>query len=223
MNQVLVWDFPTRFFHWSLVFLMVGLFYTGFAGEMVWHFRLAYVVLTLIFFRICWGFAGGTYARFNSFLFNPLEIFFYFKNLFNLQSEKHYLGHNPLGGLSVIILLSLILVQGISGLFTTDDIASEGALYSLVSSKMGAFFTKLHKTNFQLIIAMVLIHISAIFFYLFYKKENLIKPMLTGYKTTTENPILKPVKIWVALIFLLISALLVAIIVNLPILLKFLK
>lgn len=223
MNQVLVWDFPIRFFHWSLVILMVGLFYTGFTGEMVWHFRLAYVVLTLIFFRICWGFVGSTYARFNSFLFKPLEIVEYLKNFFNPHTKKHYLGHNPLGGLSVIVLLSLILVQGISGLFTTDDIASEGALYSLVSSKTGAFFTKLHKTNFQLIIAMVLIHISAVFFYLFYKKENLIKPMITGYKMTTESPILKPVKRWVAVISLLVSALLVAILVNLPMLLKFLK
>jgi len=223
MNQLLIWDFPIRFFHWSLVFLMVGLFYTGFTGEMVWHFRLAYVVLTLIFFRIFLGFFGSTYARFNSFLFNPLEIFTYFKNLFNPQTEKHYLGHNPLGGLSVIVLLSLILVQGISGLFTTDDIASEGALYSLVSSKTASFFTTFHKTNFNLIIAMVLIHISAIYFYLFYKKENLIKPMITGYKMTKETPILKPVKMWVALIFLLISTLLVVIIVNLPILLKLFK
>lgn len=223
MNQLLVWDFPTRFFHWSLVFLMVGLFYTGFAGEMVWHFRSAYIVLALVFFRICWGFVGSTYSRFNSFLFNPLEVFNYLKNLFNLKTEKHYLGHNPLGGLSVIILLSLILVQGISGLFTTDDIASEGALYSLVSSKMGAFFTKIHKTNFKLIIAMVAIHISAIFFYLFYKKENLVKPMLSGYKTLLETPSVKSTKLWVALLFLLISSILVVIIVNLPMILKLFK
>lgn len=223
MNQVLVWDFPIRFFHWSLVILTVGLFYTGFAGEMVWHFRLGYGILTLVFFRIFWGFFGSSYARFNSFLFKPLEIFIYLKNLFNLHSEKHYLGHNPLGGLSVIVLLGLILVQSISGLFTTDDIASEGALFVLVSNKVASFFTTLHKTNFKLIIAMVVIHIGAIYFYFLYKKENLIKPMLTGYKNSVELPILKSVKMWVALIFLLISSFLVVLIVNLPAILKFLK
>ncbi len=223
MNRILVWDFPIRFFHWSLVILIASLFYTGFAGEMIWHFRLAYIALTLIFFRIFWGFFGSSYARFNNFLFPPLEILNYLKNIFNPQTKKHYLGHNPLGGLSVIVLLSLILVQGISGLFTTDDIASEGALYSLVSSKTGAFFTKLHKTNFKLIIAMVAIHISAIFFYLFYKKENLIKPILSGYKILSETPHVKSTKLWVALLFLLISSVLVAMIVNLPILLKLFK
>jgi len=223
MNQVLVWDLFIRFFHFFLIVLMVGLFYTGFAGEMVWHFRLAYVVLTLIFFRIFWGFVGSFYARFNSFLFPPLEILNYLKNFFNPQTEKHYLGHNPLGGLSVIVLLSLILIQGISGLFTTDDIASEGALYSLVSNKVASFFTTLHKTNFKFIIAMVIIHISAIYFYFFYKKENLIKPMITGYKMTEKKPILKPAKTLVALIFVLISMGIVALIVNLPMLLKLFK
>lgn len=223
MNWILVWDVPTRFFHWLLVFLVGNLFYTGFAGEMVWHFRLAYVVLTLIFFRICWGFIGSTYSRFSSFLFPSLELIDYIKNLFNPHPLKHYTGHNPLGGLSVMVLLSLILIQVISGLFTTDDIASEGALYGLVSTKVGSFFTKIHKLNFKLLLSFIILHISAVLFYLFYRKENLIKPMLSGYKTTQENLIIKSTKIWVALILLLISTFLVVIIVNLPTLLKLFK
>lgn len=223
MNHVLVWDIAIRFFHWLLAFMMVGLFYTGLTGEMVWHFRLGYSIFALILFRISWGFFGGTYARFNSFLFHPLEIFDYFKNFFNPNPLKDYLGHNPVGGLSVIVLLSLILVQAISGLFSTDDIASEGPLYLLVSNKVANFFTKIHKFNFKLLIPLILIHIGAIYFYFLYKKENLIKPMITGYKTTKENSILKPVKIWVAFMLLFLSIGIVALIVNLPILLKFLR
>jgi len=223
MNNILVWDFPLRFFHWLLALFIIGSFYTGFTGEMVWHIRLGYAILTFIFFRICWGFFGGTYARFNSFLFKPSEIFNYLKNFFNKNPPNHYVGHNPIGGLSVIMLLSLILIQVISGLFSTDDIASEGPLYILVSNKMASFFTTLHKTNFKLLIPIILIHIGAVYFYFLYKKQNLITPMITGYKTTFEIPHLKPAKMWIASILWILSICLVALIVNLPIVLKFLK
>ncbi|MEY3221058.1 MAG: hypothetical protein RIT27_2415 [Pseudomonadota bacterium] len=223
MNKILVWDFPLRFFHWLLVICMVGSFYTGFTGEMVWHFRCGYAILTLILFRIGWGFFGSTYARFNSFLFKPSEIFNYLRQFFNKNPPNHYVGHNPMGGISVIVLLGLILIQVISGLFSTDDIASEGPLYILVSNKMASFFTTLHKTNFKFLLLIMTVHISAVFFYLLYKKENLIKPMITGYKTTFETPYLKPTKIWISSILWVLSICLVALIVNLPIVLKFLE
>jgi cytochrome b len=174
-----VWDLPIRLFHWLLVIGIVLSFITVKIGgnAMEWHARVGYCVLTLIIFRICWGFIGSHHARFIHFVPSP-------KGFLNYVSGKTKagLGHNPLGALSVLGLLFSVGLQAVTGLFANDDIAFEGPLAKYVSSGAVELLTSIHRQNEKILIALIVIHICAIFYYQKFKGENLIKPMLLGDK-----------------------------------------
>lgn len=182
-QRVRIWDLPTRLFHWSLAVLVVFSIVTAHVGGawIDWHFRSGYAVLALIAFRIAWGFVGGRHARFASFLRGPSAI------AAALRGEPApHAGHNPLGGLSVIAMLALVGAQAVGGLFANDDIASEGPLVRLVSKATSDTITTLHRINEKLIIALVVLHVAAIFFYLWRKRTNLVRPMITGDKSDVD-------------------------------------
>lgn len=182
-QRVRIWDLPTRLFHWSLAVLVVFSIVTAHIGGawIDWHFRSGYAVLALIAFRIAWGFVGGRHARFANFLRGPSGIAAALRG----ESAPHA-GHNPLGGLSVIAMLALIGAQAVGGLFANDDIASEGPLVRLVSKATSDTITTLHRINEKLIIALVVLHVAAIFFYLWRKRTNLVRPMITGDKSDVD-------------------------------------
>ncbi len=182
-QRVRIWDLPTRLFHWSLAVLVVFSIVTAHIGGawIDWHFRSGYAVLALIAFRIAWGFVGGRHARFANFLRGPSGI------AAALRGEPApHAGHNPLGGLSVIAMLALIGAQAVGGLFANDDIASEGPLVRLVSKATSDTITTLHRINEKLILALVVLHVAAIFFYLWRKRTNLVRPMITGDKSDVD-------------------------------------
>jgi cytochrome b len=174
-----VWDLPIRLFHWLLVICIISSFITVKIGgnAMEWHARVGYCVLTLIIFRICWGFIGSHHARFIHFVPGP-------KGLLNYLSGKTKagLGHNPLGALSVLALLCSVGLQAVTGLFANDDIAFEGPFSKYVSSSTVELLTSIHYFNEKILIALIVIHLCAIFYYQKFKGENLIKPMLLGDK-----------------------------------------
>jgi cytochrome b len=177
-----VWDLPTRIFHWSLLVCVVGLFVTVNIGGnwMQWHFRCGYAVGTLLLFRIVWGFVGGRWSRFASFIYAPSTVLAYFKGQ---GKPEHSVGHNPLGAGSVFALLGFLLLQVGTGLFSDDDIAFQGPLAKLVSSARVSAATWYHKqVGSKVLFALIVLHIAAIVFYLYKKKENLIRPMLHGDK-----------------------------------------
>lgn len=180
---ILVWDFPTRLFHWLLVILVIISFATGDIGgnAMQYHKLSGFAILVLILFRLIWGFVGSGESRFATFLKDPFAVIRYAMTLLRKDSP-HYLGHNPLGGWSIIALLLTLLVQASTGLFANDDIATEGPLYAWVTKATSDGLTRIHRLNQELIIALVSIHVLAVLFYFFYKGENLIKPMITGVK-----------------------------------------
>lgn len=182
-QRVYVWDIPTRLFHWALVLLVVGAFVTQEIGgnAMIWHGRIGLTILGLLVFRIVWGFVGSTYARFASFVRGPATIRDY------LSGRWHGLGHNPLGALSVLALLATLSWFAATGLFANDDIAFEGPLYALAGKALSDKLTTLHKFAEPVLILLVLAHIGAIMFYAHVKKDNLVKPMLTGWKDTNEG------------------------------------
>ncbi|MCM8611527.1 cytochrome b/b6 domain-containing protein [Accumulibacter sp.] len=177
-QRIRVWDLPTRVFHWALVLLVVASFVSGKIGgnAMVWHGRFGLAILGLLSFRLLWGLIGSTYARFISFLPTPAAIMAY------LRGQWRGLGHNPLGALSVFGLLGLLAFQVGSGLFANDDIAFRGPLYALVSSELSERLTGWHKLSVNLLVLLVLLHLTAIGFYAHVRKENLVRPMLTGWK-----------------------------------------
>ena len=186
MLKVRVWDLPTRLFHWSLVLCFVGLILTGQAGgaAMVWHFRLGYCVLTLLLFRLVWGFVGGHWSRFSAFVVGPTTIWRYLQG----QAEpRRSVGHNPLGFLSVIALLGFALLQVAAGLFSDDEIATSGPLAKMASSRVVGYATFYHTQLGKLVlIALVLMHIAAMIYYRVRRKENLVLPMLNGDKHVIE-------------------------------------
>jgi cytochrome b len=178
-----VWDISIRIFHWSLV---AGIGFLWFSGEeggniMTWHIYIGCTMLGLIVYRLFWGIIGSPYARFSEFLKGPSHTFAYLKSI--LKGEKtDYLGHNPLGGWMVVILMILIFTQAFSGLFSSDDIFTEGPFYSLVSSKTSELFTSIHHLNFNVLLVAIALHIGAVAYHVLIKKEALIKSMLTGKK-----------------------------------------
>jgi cytochrome b len=172
-----VWDLPTRLFHWSLVLLVIAAFVSAKIGgnAMLWHGRFGLAILGLLAFRLAWGFAGSTYARFTQFVRGPGAIRTYLRGGWQGQ------GHNPLGALSVLALLGVLMLQAATGLFANDDIAFEGYLVPLIGSEMSTQVTGIHHLLEKLLMLVVAAHVGAIVFYVRVKKHNLVRPMLTGW------------------------------------------
>ncbi|NLA52064.1 MAG: cytochrome B [Alcaligenaceae bacterium] len=175
-----IWDLPTRLFHWSLAASVIGAFITIKMGNMDWHLRFGEWVFCLILFRIIWGFVGPYYARFSQFIKGPSAIINYLKN-----SKKVY-GHNPLGALSVIALLALFGFQAVTGLYTGDGYFYQGPLYSVGRGIRDTMTSWHHQTEIWMILLFVL-HVGAVFYYKFFKKDNLLTPMISGKAPLDNN------------------------------------
>lgn len=166
--------------------------------------QVGYTILTLVLFRLLWGLYGSEHARFSNFLRGPGKVLGYVKTLFKGNTAAT-VGHNPLGGWSVVAMLSLLLLQAGTGLFANDDIYNEGPLTAWVSNATSGLLTRIHKINFNLLLAITGIHIAAVLFYLLVKKDNLIKPMFTGFKELDERqPASRQRPWWLALATLLL-------------------
>ena len=185
-TKIRVWDLPTRLFHWGLVLCIVGLVVTGYRGAMDWHARLGLTVLALLLFRIVWGFVGGRWSRFASFVYAPSSVIAYLRGR---SHPDHLVGHNPLGAGSVFAMLVFLLVQVGTGLVSDDEIAFQGPLNRLVETSQGLAATWYHKAVGQWILAaLIALHIAAVLFYLWKKKDNLVGPMVHGDKAVAGSP-----------------------------------
>jgi cytochrome b len=203
MKKVLVWDLPTRLFHWLLVAAVGGAYLTGETGGnwLVWHARLGFLIVGLVVFRLVWGFAGSTYARFTTFVRGPAAI----KD--HLAGKWHGLGHNPLGALSVLALLGLVALQFGSGLFAfNDDTGFTGPFYELVSKVTGDTATWLHHKIIDLLIVLVGLHVAVIVYYTRFKKDNLVIPMITGHKNVSQGESARGGSLLAFIVALLIAA-----------------
>ena len=182
-KRIYLWDWPTRMFHWSLMLAVLGAVVTGQLGGnlIVWHGRLGVAIAGLLAFRLVWGVLGSTYARFKQFFPTPARVKAY------LAGAWHGEGHNPLGALSVLALLGLLVVQVLTGLVANDDIAFTGPLFPLVDKAWSNRLTGLHHLLSNVLIALVLLHVAAIAFYARVKKQALLKPMVTGWKADAKG------------------------------------
>jgi cytochrome b len=178
-----VWDLPVRLFHWVLVALILVSFVTAQIGgnAMQWHEWSGLSVLSLLLFRLLWGFVGSTYARFASFVRGPRAALAYARAL--LRGEVPFFpGHNPLGGWMIVLLLASLVLQAGTGLFANDDVMIEGPFARYVTKETSDLLTRVHHFNFNVLATLVGLHVAAALFYLFARRENLILPMLTGRK-----------------------------------------
>lgn len=184
-NTVRVWDLPTRLFHWLLLACLVGLVSTAQAGgnAMEWHFRLGYAVLSLLLFRFAWGFVGGQWSRFSSFIYSPRTLICYLRGQ---EQPEHAIGHNPLGAISVFLLLGVLLLQVVSGMISDDEIAATGPLVKYVSDTLVRSATFYHKDiGANILYGLAALHLGAILFYKFKKGQNLTLSMFHGDKNIT--------------------------------------
>lgn len=177
-DSLRIWDLPTRLFHWLLALGVGGLIVTGNVGGewMTWHFRLAYGVMALLLFRLVWGVVGGRWTRFTSFVPSPGRLWRYVRH-----GESTRPGHNPLGALSVLALLTVLILQVASGLFIDDEIANTGPLVGWAAKAW------VHRASHWHVVwgkwalyGLVGLHILAIAFYAVVKKKRLAKAMVTG-------------------------------------------
>ena len=217
-SKIRVWDLPTRIFHWLLAAAVIGSLISANVGgaAMEWHFRLGYAVLSLLLFRLVWGVVGGHWSRFSTFLYSPATLW---RHISGRARPEHAVGHSPTGALSVFGLLVFLLLQVAAGLFSDDDISAYGPLGKFVSNGVVESATFYH-TNVGkfVVLALIVAHLMAIAYYVFKKKNNLIRPMLSGDKAT--DILVPPSRDdansrWLALAIFVICASLVAAMVNL--------
>jgi cytochrome b len=189
LRRIRVWDLPTRLFHWLLAACVIGSVVSAKVGgnAMVWHFRLGYVILSLLAFRLVWGLVGGHWSRFARFVYSPATLLRYLRGKAT-AAEYLDVGHTPTGALSVFALLTILLVQVGTGLVADDEIANTGPLIRFVSGATSSAATSWHKGYGQwIIIGLVVLHVLAVVFYLVKKRQNLVAPMLSGDKSLPEG------------------------------------
>ena len=179
----LVWDLPVRVFHWLLVLSIIGSYTTAKLGLMPWHIRLGELMVGLLVFRLIWGLVGPRHARFINFIKGPRSVGQYLKG--GIRS----VGHNPLGAGMVLLMLLLLVLQVGTGLFSTDDIAFTGPYFPSVSHDWAEKLTAVHHKNFNIILGAIVLHLCAIVYYTFVKKEPLVQAMVHGRKPAEHVPL----------------------------------
>jgi cytochrome b len=181
-RPVLVWDLPTRLFHWLIVVLVAAAYVTERLNWMDWHARSGEAVLALVLFRLLWGCFGSETARFRNFLAPPAAAVDHLRHIFRREPDMQ-VGHNPAGGWMVVLLLALLLGETLTGLYVNNDVADTGPLTQWVPAWIANAITALHTILWDALVAAVVMHVLAIALYATAKGHSLLRPMLTGRKS----------------------------------------
>ena len=188
-QKILVWDAPTRVFHWVQALCFLGAYLTSDSEKTRdIHVALGYILFGLIVFRLLWGFMGTRYAKFSSFLFKPSQIISYMMALLKGKAE-HFVGHNPVGSVAIWLLLSLGLTLGVTGvMLLQDDVAD--------------IVVDIHGYATNAMLAVVAVHLIGVFMSSFLHKENLVRAMITGFKPGESGQGIKCTYNWLGLVML---------------------
>jgi len=194
------WDLPTRLFHWTLVALVAACWWSAENDQQDLHLYLGYGVLSLLLFRVGWGLFGSSTARFSSFVRGPASVLRYVRDRFHWPTA----GRAPLGALSVVALLAMLFVMVGTGLFAADeDGLFSGPLAFVVSLSASDLMTDLHEDLFNILLALIALHVAAILLYRLALGRNLLGPMITGKAELGDGvEPMRPGKWWVALLCL---------------------
>lgn len=191
IKRILVWDVPTRVFHWLLVASFAVAFLTA-ESERTRdiHVLSGYILLGLLGFRVLWGFIGTRYARFGSFLFGPGEVVAYVKSLVK-RNPVHYVGHNPAGSVAIWLLLALGFASGVSGVLVYQELG-------------GDVLEELHDAVSYAMLAVVAVHVLGVLVSSVMHRENLVRSMITGYKPDGQDTGIKRSYAWLGVIMLVV-------------------
>ena len=181
-----VWDAPTRLFHWTIVLLVAFSYVSADRGWAELHYLSGYTMLSLLLFRLIWGFVGSETSRFGKFLRNPVEGWRHLAQ-FGRREPDVEIGHNAAGGWMVLVLLMLLLLQVVTGLFSYGDVDAYGPLSKYLTRAQGEQVVALHALNFNVILGAIVLHVLAVAAYYAVKRHNLIAPMFTGRKRLPGN------------------------------------
>lgn len=184
--RILVWDSPTRIFHWILVFCFAGAMVTQDMERLrLVHNTFGYTMLGLVGFRLVWGLIGTRYARFSSFMPSPQRVMDYLRSLIR-RHPMHTVGHNPIGALGIVAMLILTIGVGVSGVFLDQEIAKE-------------LFEEVHEMLANLLFVIVGIHVVGVIVSSMIHKENLVGAMISGYKTGMASQGIRSALWWLGL------------------------
>ena len=178
-RRLRVWDPWVRLVHWAIVILLPFSWWTAETDRWDWHFYSGFTILTLVLFRIVWGFFGSDTARFGRFLKHPIEGLRHLGQ-FRQRTAATEIGHNAAGGWMVLVMLLLLLSQAASGLFADDLIFTRGPLARWAGEAVSDRATTIHLRVFWLIVGAAVLHILAILAYRVLRGQNLVEPMITG-------------------------------------------
>lgn len=168
--KILVWDFPTRVFHWSLVICFAGAMVTQEMERLrLVHETFGYTMFGLVGFRLVWGLTGTRYARFSAFMPEKMKLITYLRSLARCQ-PMHTTGHNPVGALAILAILALITGISVSGILLDHPVAGE-------------LFEEMHEALSNLLLVIVGVHVSGVILASIMHRENLVRAMIHGYKT----------------------------------------
>lgn len=199
MRAVAVWDLPTRVFHWALVITVIVSLLTGEEEGFLFgvHTVSGYLIALLLFFRLVWGVVGSPHSRFSEFIYSTTTVRAYAKQLLRLK-PPNYVGHNPLGGWMVVLLLGVLLATVISGLFSGGEDGAGGLFLPLIAVPGGEGLGEIHEVLGNVGITLAIVHVLAVFVDWLLTGENLIRPMITGVRlldeaqARSERPLVKP-------------------------------
>lgn len=178
---MVVWDLPTRLFHWLTVALVAAAYITWRFNWMDWHLLVGDALLALLLFRVAWGFIGSETARFSRFLASPRAAIHHLAHLLHREQDGQ-IGHNPAGGWMVLLMLALLLGQTLTGILDNNDVADAGPLTGIMPAMVANLIDELHTLFWDALLAAVALHLLAIAVYAVAKGHNLLQPMLTGRK-----------------------------------------
>jgi cytochrome b len=185
-HKVLVWDATTRLFHWLTAALVIACYVSWRVNWMDWHAWTGEAVLALVLFRLLWAFFGSETARFSTFLASPRAATLYLARMLRREPDRQ-IGHNPIGGWMVLLLLALLLGEALTGLYVANDVADEGPWTEIVPSVVANLITDLHAYFWDALLAATVLHVIAILLYAVVMRHDLVTPMITGCKTLPQD------------------------------------
>ena len=185
-----VWDAPTRLFHWAIVVLIAVSYFSMKFDQVEIHYLSGYTILTLLLFRLCWGIFGSETSRFRQFIRSPLAGLRHLAEFTKREPDRE-VGHNAAGGWMVLFMLLILAVQVGTGLFAGDPVDGGGPFVDQIASASQKWLSRIHRFNWNIILAMMVLHVVVILAYAIVKRHDLVRPMVTGKKrlpATTRQP-----------------------------------
>ena len=179
----LVWDLPLRLAHWGLALAVIGAFVTDWLGTSAFNAHVVFgsSALVIALFRVVWGFVGPAHARFSDFVRGPRAVVASLPAL-TRASHRRFVGHTPLGGWMALALLALVIAQATLGLFSNDEVSHTGPLYGYAAGHLSDRLSAWHGRIGNAILGAVVLHFAAVLYHRFVLRDDLIRPLLTGYK-----------------------------------------